>query len=328
MAVGRLPNLLVAGVPKAGTGSLFAYLAQHPDICASDEKEVGYFNFFNPQRKQGTPPPLDEYRRHFAHSHGERYAFEATPTYSYGGRPVIDAVRATLQEPKVIICLRDPVDRLWSAYTFQRELGNLTRMSSFEEYLAACERRNRDGSDLVPHDHMHGLYIGFYADYVPLWLDAFGDDIKVIFADQLFGDPTAVVGSLFRWLDLDDSTVTALDLAPRNPTQHPRSIRAARIAYSIKRSGDRLRLLPPRVREPMRRVYGRVNAGRAPERMAPDVRRHVEDLYRDSNRATARALLARGYRNLPAWLEAAEPISSADQLAEQGDASQLGESLS
>ena len=100
---------LVVGVPKAGTGSLFAYLTQHPDVCGADEKEVGYFNFFNPRRKQGAPPPLDAYRAHFAHCTGERYAVEATPTYSYGGRPVIDAIRATLPSVKVVIAGSTPV---------------------------------------------------------------------------------------------------------------------------------------------------------------------------------------------------------------------------
>ncbi|HET7356784.1 MAG TPA: sulfotransferase domain-containing protein [Nocardioidaceae bacterium] len=297
---GRLPNLLVVGVPKAGTGSLFAYLTQHPDVCGADEKEVGYFNFFNPRRKQGAPPPLDAYRAHFAHCTGERYAVEATPTYSYGGRPVIDAIRATLPSVKVVISLRDPVQRLWSAYTFQRELGNEQR--TFSAYLDACERRNRDGSDLVPRDHHHGLYIGYYADYVPLWLDAFEEDIRVVFADDLAGRPQAVVGDLLRWLDLDDSV--PLDLSLRNRTHHPRSTRAARLAYSVKRAGDRWGLLPGSLRGRLRRMYLRANEGHPPEEMADDDRRRAEALYRESTEQTARALAAHGYTRLPGWLRA------------------------
>jgi sulfotransferase family protein len=319
MAIGRLPNLIVAGVPKSGTGSLFAYLSQHPDICPGDEKEIGYFNFYNPRRHSGPPPPLDVYRQHFAHCGDERYAFEATPTYSYGGQPVIDAIRTTLPSPKIILSLRDPVDRLWSAYTFQRELGNLTRLRSFEEYLEACERRRPDGSDLVPRDHMHGLYIGFYANYVPLWLDAFGPDIKVIFLDQLLRDPTPVMADVFRWLDIDESVASRMDLAPRNRTQHPRSTRVAKLAYTVKRSGDRLRILPAGVREPLRRVYSRVNAGRPPKQMTSDTRRRVEELYRSSNETTALALQAHGYQDLPAWLRT-HLAESADQPADQRDA--------
>lgn len=326
MTPGRLPNLLVAGVPKAGTGSLFAYLSQHPDICGADEKEVGYFNYYNPRRNQGTPPPLDTYRAHFAHCGAQRYAVEATPTYSYGGLPVIRAVQDMLESPKIIISLRDPVDRLWSAYTFQRELGNITGVRTFEEYLAVCEARKRDGSDLVPRDHLHGLYIGYYADYVPLWLDAFGDDLKVVFVADLQREPRDVLAGIFRWLEVDESVAATMDIAPRNPTQHPRSMRVARVAYNLKRAVDRRRLLPAPVREGLRRAYTRANTGSPPARMSADTRRHVEDLYRESNAETARALTAHGYTNLPDWLRVATPASgeaersavqSADQPTEQ-----------
>jgi hypothetical protein len=305
MTEGRLPNLLVIGVPKAGTGSLFGYLAQHPDICPADEKEVGYFNYYNPQRGQGPVPPLSEYRRHFAHCGDARYAFEATPTYSYGGRPVIEAVKEVLDRPRIILSLRNPVDRLWSAYTFQRELGNLGRFADFDEYLAACESRSPDGSDLVPRDHLHGLYIGYYARYVPLWLEAFGNDLRVIFAEGFRHDPHAVVSELCRWLEVDTSVVPSLDLAPRNTTNHPRSVRAAHLAYSVKRAAERRGLLPSRVKESLRSAYQRANAGKPPEAMADDVRRHVEELYRSSNEETARALARHGYDDLPSWLRVA-----------------------
>ena len=299
---GRLPNLLVVGVPKAGTGSLFAYLSQHPDICPADEKEVGYYNHFNPRRHTGPVPSIDTYRQHFAGWREERYGFEATPTYSYGGRPVIDAIRQTLERPKILLILRNPVDRLWSAYTFQRELGNLAEFASFEDYLAVCRQRRRDGSDLVPRDHLHGLYIGYYVDYVPLWLDAFGDDIRVLFTEDLTRDPVGVIGGVFGWLGIDEHVATTMDLAPRNRTNHPRSIRSARLAYSVKRWVEGRRRLPAALREPLRRLYQRANSGAPPEAMSPQVRREVEALYRESNEQTAAALAAHGYDPLPGWL--------------------------
>ena len=299
---GRLPNLLVVGVPKAGTGSLFAYLSQHPEICPADEKEVGYYNHFNPRRHTGPVPSLDTYRRHFTQWRDERYAFEATPTYSYGGRPVIEAIRGTLERPRIVLILRNPVDRLWSAYTFQRELGNLAGFASFEHYLDTCRRRRRDGSDLVPRDHLHGLYIGYYADFVPLWLDAFGVDIRVLFTDDLTRDPVGVVGAVFGWLGIDEQVARTMDLAPRNRTNHPRSLRSAQLVYSVKRSVERRYQLPSAVREPLRRLYLRANSGAPPEAMSPQVRREVEGLYRESNEQTAAALVAHGYDDLPAWL--------------------------
>ena len=310
MTVGRLPNLIVIGVPKAGTGSLFDYLGQHPEICASDKKEVGYLNHFHPQRHSGPPPSLDVYRAHFAHCGDEHYAVEASPSYCYGGQPVIDAILEHLDDARVILSLREPVSRLWSAYTFQRELGNITQFKTFEQYLAACEQRKQDGSDLVPRDHLHGLYIGQYGQYVPLWLDAFGDRMKVVFTDQLNSDATAVMADIFSWLGLDTAPAAALDVSPRNVTNHPRSTGAARLVYSAKRSIERLGTVPPVVREPLRRLYQRVNTGRPPSGMSPETRQHVEDLYRDSTLRTAEALRAHGYDHLPAWFDAAAARSS------------------
>ena len=305
MHTGRLPNLLVVGVPKAGTGSLFAYLTQHHDICGADEKEIGFFNYYNPMRHSGAPPPVEFYMAHFARCGNERYAMEATPTYSYGGRSVIDAVQHVLERPKIIISLRDPVDRLWSAYTFQRSLGNITGFQSFDAYLDACERRKRDGSDLVPRDHLHGLYIGYYGDYIGGWLEAFGEDLRVVFAEELSRDPVAVVDGLFRWLDLGTEASPSLDLAPRNTTKHVRSQRAAKLVYSLKRSTETLGRLHPAIRRPLRRAYERVNAGGSSEQMTPEQRGRVANLYRASNEATGRLLAARGYDQLPAWLQAA-----------------------
>lgn len=305
----RLPNLVVIGVPKSGTGSLYGWLSQHPDICPADMKEVGYFNHFNPRRHQGPVPPVSDYLSHFRHWGEERYAFEATPTYSYGGRPVIDGIRDVLGSPRIVLSLRDPVQRIWSAYTFQRELGNLPQFRTFAEYLAACEQRRPDGSDLVPRDHLHGLYIGYYARYVPDWLDAFGDDLRVIFQDDLKRDPAEVVRGLCRWLDIDEASVDDMDLAPRNRTQHPRSIRAARLAYQLKRAAERRGRLPKPARERLKRVYQRANAGQAPEAMGETERRRVEELYQESNEATAKALRAHGYHDLPPWLQVHAPAN-------------------
>ncbi|HET6560444.1 MAG TPA: sulfotransferase domain-containing protein [Marmoricola sp.] len=298
-------------MPKAGTGSLYSFLAQHPDICPSNKKEVGYWNYYNPRRNTGPVPPLGDYLKHFSGWCDERYAVEATPNYSYGGRPVIEAIRSGLERPRIILVLRDPVRRLWSEFTFQRELGNLLQFPSFDDYLEACERRKRDGSDLVPKDHMHGLYIGYYGDYVPLWLDAFGPDIKVLFTENLADDPVGVMRDVLRWLEIDDEVAERLDLDPRNPTLHPRSTRLAHLAYSLKKSAERrsrvARLVRARtVREPVRRLYHALNAGKPPPHMLPSTRRHVEQLYAESNAQTREALRRHGYDHLPPWLLTAE----------------------
>lgn len=308
MTESRVANLVIIGVPKAGTGSLFAYLAQHPDVCGSDVKEVGYFNHYNPWRQMGPPPPLEEYARHWAHAAGERYALEATPTYSYGGQPVARALREVLGRPKVVLILRDPADRLWSAYTFQRSVGNNAGIDSFPEYLDTVEQRLRDDVPMVPKDGMHGLRIGFYADYLGAWLDEFGEDLRVVFTEDMRRDPRAVVEGVCDWLDLDTGPVAGLDLGARNVTRHPRSPKIAHAARLIKRRTRAIGLLPSSVYPRLRETYFRLNSGRLTERFDPEQRRRVEDIYRESNRVTAELLSAHGYADLPAWLRVGSAV--------------------
>ncbi|HET8777021.1 MAG TPA: sulfotransferase [Candidatus Limnocylindria bacterium] len=304
MSVGRLANLLIVGVPKAGTTSLFGYLEQHPEICGSDLKEIGYFTHVHPLAKgDRSLPPVESYMAHFAHCSGERYALEATPSYSYGGESVIAAVKDVLGEPKIVMSLRNPTDRLWSAYTYQRSLGNIPTIRSFEQYLAVCEQRRRDGTDRITTSRLQGLAIGFYADYVPDWLDAFGTDMRVIFAEELAANPVSVVARLFTWLDIDAAPATTVDLSTRNVTNHPRSVPMATAVFAAKRLGDRLGILPAGVRKPLRAAYLRLNSGSLKERLDPELRRHVDELYASSNRRVADALSRRGYTDLPAWLD-------------------------
>ena len=191
------------------------------------------------------------------------------------------------------------MDRLWSAYTFQRKLGNITGLRTFEEYLRTARRRKRDGSDLVPRDHFHGLYIGYYADYVGLWLDAFGDDLKIVFVEDCSATPTASSGACSDgWRSTPKRRLRIWRRATRRST---REARARPGGVALKRS-DRTNgndPVPPARTAPYRLRTGQ---RRPAPRLDPATRRHVEDLYRESNTETARILVAHGYRNLPDWL--------------------------
>jgi hypothetical protein len=301
-AIGRLPNLLIVGVPKAGTGSLFAYLAQHPEICASTKKEVG---FFGPLEHGGELPPLSAYSAYFGHCHATTYAVEATPSYCYGGHTLVAGIKETLGRPRIVMILRDPVDRLWSAYTFQRSLTNLPGIESFEAYVAACveQRRQslREHRGIPASGHLKGLAIGFYADYLSDWFESFPDDVRIVFFDDLASDPRLLLTDLFRWLGIDVSPIGEFDYTVRNPTAHPRSLAMARAVFATRKRFGRALARAPRLRGALRRAYLELNKGEIAESMRPETRARLVDLYRESNRAVADQLAARGHE-LPAWL--------------------------
>src|SRR5205823_10764874 len=63
----------------------------------------------------GEPGPIASYEAYFSRCcDAQPYAVEATPSYCYGGPRLVGGIRDTLEHPRIIIILRDPVDRLWS----------------------------------------------------------------------------------------------------------------------------------------------------------------------------------------------------------------------
>jgi Sulfotransferase domain len=132
---------------------------------------------------------------------------------------MLEGIKSVLGTPRIVIILSDPVDRLWSAYTFQRTKGHLSGVGSFEEYVAVCNDKRRLGQRQGPY--FGGVTISFYGDYIPDWFDLFGDDVRIMFADFLFEDPRAEMEGLSRWLGIDDQIAGSFDYSTHNKTAQP-----------------------------------------------------------------------------------------------------------
>jgi len=301
---GALPNLVIAGVGKAGTTSLFWYLAQHPDVCASDVKEIQYFTPLS--EGDGVLPPIADYAGHFRDCQGERFRLEASPQYFHGGAPIVEAMRTLLPSPRVIVMFRDPVDRLWSQFRFMRSrLADLPEGMRFEDYVTAC-RKVRDGNEpFSPENRLYWtIQGGFYDEYLDPWVDGFGDDLRVIFFEDLAGAPEGVTLDACTWLGLEPPGPGAISYSVENRTIQYRSRWLQRFALAANREGrlgDKRRL-----KEPLRKVYYALNRRPEAERMAPDTRRELEALFAPGNAALAARLRSFGYLQLPAWLTRAE----------------------
>jgi hypothetical protein len=304
-----LPNLLIAGVPKAGTGSLFAYLAQHPDVAPSRRKEIKYFT---PDAPDGRSRPLAWYEGFFEARTSERYALEATPAYCYMGPVVIEAIRTTLERPRIILILRDPVERLWSAYTFQRSLGHLPAdVDAFEPYVQACLAERAAHPRVVDQGAFKGVSIGMYGEFVPAWEAAFGSDLAIVWFDDLARDPRSVVRGLCAWLDIDQEVVEGFALEQHNATVHPRSVSVARGAATARAWSKRVLRRAPGVRRRLRDAYLRANAGVLQERPDGHTQERVRALYEGSNATVAGIVGRRGGGAPPGWLAPGQPSDAA-----------------
>ena len=168
-----LPDFLIVGAQKCGTSTLAAHLSQHPRLLPPSTKEV---HFFDQTYGRG----LDWYKAHFRRvdaadrlsrrTGASCLTFEATPYYIF--HPAIaERIAQCLPKAKIIIMLRDPVDRAYSHYQHEKSRGY--EPLSFEEALEnephrlqGEEERLREDESYVSRSYMRYSYIarGLYAE--------------------------------------------------------------------------------------------------------------------------------------------------------------------
>jgi Sulfotransferase domain len=295
-----LPNLVIAGVTKAGTTSLFRYLGQHPDIGAADEKELDHYA---PMVHGGQPPPIEEYARHFAAVADAPWRLEASPRYFIGGPALVQRLRDDLGTPKVLIALREPVSRMWSSYTYKRSKSRLPAGMTFADFYDECRRVADDRSERDPDDAGYRtLATGVYADFLPDWFDVLGSGVRVVFFDDLAAHPQQTVTELCTWLGLDAAPVAGFDLDVRNATYQPRS---AALRTTAQRANSRLKRLVPEdspVNQTLRRAYQRINSRPLAERFTDADRERVAAFYAPTLPPLRALLSTAGHAKLPEWL--------------------------
>lgn len=301
-SLSALPNLLIAGVPKGGTTSLFSYLAQHPEIGASRKKELCYFEpllYGEPMR------PPQEYAREFAQCADRRFRMESTPNYFFGGRHVAARIDDTLEDCRVIICLREPIDRCWSWYRFVRARARIPSDLDFGRYLDICEGLHRTGEDdLRVNQPFTGLGGSIYDERLSAWLDIFDDRLHICDFAELATDPARAVERILRWLGLDPTPVSGFRYDVENRTVPYRNRSAQRLAVVVNRRAERFFQRHMELKRAVRRVYYSLNADDHEERLALPERERLARFYAPHNRNLVDVLLRAGRRHPPAWLSA------------------------
>jgi hypothetical protein len=113
---GRRPDFLIVGAQKSGTTSLFSYLDGCNGFVGSRPKEVHFFD-----REDNFSKGANWYEAHFSTRPGKRgLFFEASPEYLCREK-VPERVKAYNADLKIIILLREPVSRLYSAWNMYRQ---------------------------------------------------------------------------------------------------------------------------------------------------------------------------------------------------------------
>ena len=212
---GMLPGFLIVGAQRCGTTSMTRALSEHPAVfSAALRLEVHYFD-------SGYDRGLAWYRSHFplrarawlaARAAGAApVAFESSPYYMF--HPLAaERIARDLPGVKLLVLLRDPVERAYSAHAHEVSVGYETE--PFERALEIEAARLEGEAEKIMADpayvsrsHQHHAYRtrGHYADQLDRLERTFGRErIHVVDSQAFFTDPAPIYDGVLEFLGLPD----------------------------------------------------------------------------------------------------------------------------
>ena len=279
------PDFIIAGVAKAGTTSLYNYLGEHPEVGLSSKKELNFFAYEDPQIHAGWPKlgfaatTWERYVALFPDSSDSVAVGEASPIY-FESEVAPRAISERLPNVKIIISLRNPVERAYSAYLMHVRFGH--RPLTDAELVASDER----------------FIVGsYYAEKLQRYFDLFRrDQLAVVLFDDLVARPQEVMRELYSFLGVADADFVP-DLSRRhNEGYLPRS----RLLGRLVSSHIVMDRITPAMPAWMRRFGQRLARTKAVEapRMSDEVRLSLQHRFRDDVEATGKMI----GRDLSYWV--------------------------
>lgn len=301
MGVGKRHNsrdkayILICGTQKAGTTSLYRYLGDHPDICASSVKETGFFlepSFpFYRQRECQVADGIEAFERYFEDCIERPIRMESTPTYLYSAETP-RLIRDSLSDVLLIFLLREPTARLISIYRYLKQIGYIDYRISFEDYVMRQVNRDWQG--------FPALVTGRYSKYLPNFLNLFSDaEIRIFKFDTLKSRPKWIVHEICQRMDIDPGFFASYDFAVHNPSSAVRSYPVHHLYLKIGQRFSQqryphhpgLQKLLASLRRGWERFYNPVILRREPDfSISQDMQSILEDYYRDEKSALAEIL--------------------------------------
>jgi len=296
------PNLIIAGVNKAGTTSLFMYLSAHPEICASKVKETQYYL---PLRYGARElPPFETYLQNFNHCKDAHYIMEAGAGYYYGGAAVARVIKETLGNPKILLIFRDPITRLFSFFKFKKSTLELEQNLVFDNYIQQCEALPPTERVKRENNNYWGVEGGYYIKYLQNWFDVFGDDLKIVFFEHLVTNPKTVLTGTCQWLGIEAENFTnSLTYSVENKTVNFKNRSLQEFALKVNWKAEGFWRSHPRLKRFLRGIYYAINGAPPKDEIPLATRTRLEEIFRPHNRQLAVELSRRGYRDLPDWLK-------------------------
>lgn len=295
----KAENLIIGGVHKAGTTSLYTYLSWHPDIIGSEIKETHFFSGENYESK------YDTYEAYFKNHKGQKYKLEASPEYIYEKETAIKNIKENTNKPKLIFIFRNPTDKILSSFNHRKKHVLFDNPDyTFEEFKNDyLDIRHLDEAVNSDNVFTRELLDGSYISYIKGWFNNFNNqDIKIIFFDDLKNDPEAVLEDLCDWLNIDFNFYKDKSFTVENKSVEFKNKPLQKIVFSIYMKLEPFFRNNYKLKSFLRDVYYKLNVDKKENILNQETLLEIDKLYIKKNAELREFLLEKGYTKFPEWM--------------------------
>jgi len=210
-----MPNFLIIGAAKSGTTALYQYLKQHPQIYMSSVKEPEFFAFEGENLNFNGPGDvprlsitnIEDYQAQFQGASNSKAIGEASPLYLYSPKAP-HRIKHYVSEARLIVILRDPVERAYSQFLMFVRDG---RETTDNFTMALLEENTRVHNNWAWG--WHYTRVGFYYSQLKRYFDQFNpEQIKVYLYEDLCDNPLGVLQDIFCFLEVDEKFIPNISL--------------------------------------------------------------------------------------------------------------------
>jgi len=223
-------DLVIIGAQKSFTTSLKTYLGEHPSVITHPQQELAYFTD-DKEYKMGYQRALAHYYKNIDYNAHKKMV--AKSAFLYISERSIKRLYDHNPNCKLVLSLRNPVDRAYSAYLMECNYADME--FPFNEIKSVVEKAD---DSYWPFK----LFIdaGNYAKHLQSIYKYFPkDQVKVVLCEEIKEDAIKVCKDIFEWLGVDDTFVP--DIKVYNPTMKRGSKLYAKLAHVLLKQSPILR---------------------------------------------------------------------------------------
>ncbi len=266
---------LIIGAAKSATTSIYHYLKQHEAIFMPPERTILEFLDYD-------TPDTEAFRESYFKGHGDESVMGTKIAAGLCFSSIAPRLHAQFPEAKLIVSLRNPIERTYSHWWMRYEKGS--EPLPFYDAMSRNFDRLKQGRQITIEnlrdpelEDWPYLEQGHYAKHLKDYLEYFPRErLKVVLFDDFKNDPVGTIQGIFRFVGVDPEMPIRQE-PPRMAGMGP----MGRILHRAGRLSGLIHLTTPELRARIRRLFVSLQDKRP--NIAPDVRSELLAHFRPHN---------------------------------------------